>query len=365
MKVVHVIDSGGYYGAEVMLVHLCNAQKKLGLDVEVISIGTKGNYEKPLESKMRENAITCTPWRMMALPDFHQALKIISYCREAGSHVIHSHGYKGNILLGMIPKFLRKIPVVTTVHGYTEQNDMTKLALYQALDKWVLKKLDRTILVSNGMTHQVENCKLGNKLQVIPNGIPITIPDGANEPLSLFSSDYFNVAAIGRLSAEKNFQLLIRAIKIVSETVTSSRLIIYGEGDQRSELERLVSSLKLEDKVFLPGYIAEPSRLYRHADLFVNSSLTEGMPISILEAMREGCPMVCTDIPATRSLLQTANGGHLLSALDELSMAEAILNMHSKITNKELNVSALTDAFKRNFTAEKMAQGYMKIYQDL
>src|SRR5690606_20756340 len=167
------------------------------------------------------------------------------------------------------------------------------------------------------------------------------------------------------LSAEKNFQLLIRAIKIVSETVTSSRLIIYGEGDQRSELERLVSSLKLEDKVFLPGYIAEPSRLYRHADLFVNSSLTEGMPISILEAMREGCPMVCTDIPATRSLLQTATGGYLLSPLDELSMAEAILNMHSKIKNKELNVVALTDAFKMSFTAERMALGYRNIYQDI
>src|SRR5690606_16108142 len=111
-----------------MLVRLCQAQIDLGIDVEVISIGTHGNYEKPLEKHLRAKAIPYKVWRMLALPDLRESLKIIKYCKQTSTDVIHSHGYKGNILLGLIPKKQRSIPLLTSLHGYTRFKGFSKIA---------------------------------------------------------------------------------------------------------------------------------------------------------------------------------------------------------------------------------------------
>lgn len=363
MRVVHLIDSGGYYGAEVMLVHLCNAQKKLGLDVEVISIGTPSNYEKPLEAKLRENNIPCKPWRMMALPDLRQSLKILAYCRETGASVIHSHGYKGNILLGLIPKPWRKLPIVSTVHGYTQQRGFSKLAIYQWLDKLCLKRLDAVVLVSEGMRHQVDETSLGNKLHIIPNGIPEEIPDAANEPIPYFQDGDFKIAAIGRLSYEKNFQLLIKSMPLILEKIPNAKLVIFGEGSERESLESLVADLKLEEKVFLPGYIDEPSRVYRHADVFVNCSITEGMPITLLEAMREGCPIVATDISANRLVLFQISNSADLTPIEESGISHGVWKIKSLTRNKP--IKEMQNTFSGLYSSRTMANCYLKLYQSV
>src|SRR5690606_40737467 len=120
-------------------------QLAFGLDVDVISIGTPGNYEKPLEKKLREHNIACKPWRMMALPDLRESYKIIRYAELTTADVIHCHGYKGNILLGLLPKSQRKIPVITTVHGFTRQNSFGKMAVNQWLDRRCLSRLDAVV----------------------------------------------------------------------------------------------------------------------------------------------------------------------------------------------------------------------------
>lgn len=359
MRVVHIIDSGGYYGAEVMLVHLCNAQQQLGIDVEVISIGTPGAYEKPLETKLRENNIACKPWRMMALPDLRQSFKILEYCRNTAANVIHSHGYKSNILLGLIPRRWRGLPVVATVHGYTRQKGLSKLAVYQWLDKHCLKRLDAVVLVSEGMRHQVDATDLGSKLHVIPNGIPEEIPAAAAEPIELFEKGDFKIAAIGRLSHEKNFQLLIRAIPLILTQVPHAKLVIFGEGGERAALEALIEELSLKDRIVLPGYINEPSRVYRHADVFVNCSLTEGMPITLLEAMREGCPIVATDIPANRALLSDLYESTRLCPFSPSSVAEAVLDLVNASHNQH---NGLASRFREYFTARFTAIEYGRLY---
>lgn len=364
MRVVHIIDSGGYYGAEVMLVHLCQAQIESGLDVEVISIGTPGNYEKPLEKKLKANSIPCKIWRMMALPDLRESLKILRYCKKTSTDVIHSHGYKGNILLGLIPAFMRKISVVTTLHGYTRPKGFSKMAINQRLDRFCLGRLDAVILVSEGMRHQIPT-HLPN-LHIITNGIPELIPTETTQAIRYFNEGNFNIGAIGRLSPEKNFELLIRSMPKVLRIRPNTRLVIYGEGPERTKLESLVHQLSLEEAVFLPGYIEEPARLFQHADVFVNCSITEGMPITLLEALRAGCPIVASDIPANRSLLGELNEAANLVELSEQEFAKAILGVSAMPPHKleAARVQAIHQ-FKHNHTASEMARKYYSVYSSV
>lgn len=363
MKVLHVIDSGGFYGAEVMLLNLCLAQLNLGLDAEVVSIGTPRDYEKALERKLIANNIPCKKWRMLALPDLRESRKLLSYAKDCGATVIHSHGYKGNILFGMMPRRWRPIPIIATMHGYTGQKGFSKMKLNQLLDKFCLNRLDAIVLVSEGMRHQLPSSLDTDKIYTVANGIPEFVSSAVEEPIDFFEKTHCKIGAIGRLSHEKNFQLLIRAIPLVLRELPHAKLVIYGEGPERAALESLVLDLSVEHAVFLPGYIEEPARLFRQADVFVNCSLTEGMPMTLLEAMRDGCQIVASDIPANRSLLGELATAATLVPLSIERIAEAIINVAAMaIADVACAKKEAINLFKSRYTAAEMARTYKSVY---
>jgi len=351
-----------------MLLNLCTEQIKQGLDVEVISIGTPNQQEKPLETKLKQENINCIPWRMMALPDLRESFKILRYCRASNTSVIHSHGYKGNILLGMIPKFMRGIPVITTIHGYTRHKKFRKMTIYQWIDKQCLKKLDAVVLVSPAMEHQIPAKSLANRLHIIPNGIPEATDNISCSELSgpsHFNDSDFKIGSIGRLSGEKNFQLLVRAMPIILQSIPNAKLVIHGDGSERKKLETLIDQLDLSSNIFLPGYVEQPSCFYETLDVYVNCSLTEGMPISILEAMRSGCPIVAAKIPANIALLGHINNLGQLCELNTNSLAQSIIRLYranSDLKKKQKEVCKAE--FSTHYTVQKMARCYHEIYDE-
>ena len=364
MRVVHLIDSGGFYGAEVMLLNLCVEQKKQGLNVEVISIGTPNQTIKSIEQKLEEAKIPFIPWRMRALPDLRESFKILKHCKDTNSDIIHSHGYKGNILMGLIPKRLRRIPVVSTVHGYTKQNKFGKMALNQWLDKNCLHRLDAVVLVSPSMKHQIPAKRLQHNLHIVPNGIPeLNESTDLTSYQSLFSTNNFKIGALGRLSYEKNFSLLIHSMPEILKSIPNAKLVIYGEGGERHYLEELIQSLKLTDNVLLPGYLNNTQSFFSEIDVFVNSSITEGMPISLLEAMRQGCHIVATDIPASRFLLNELNSIDQLCDLTSDSLSKSIIQLFSSNdAQKEKISAAYKNNFQEKYTVALMAKNYQHIY---
>jgi len=359
VKVTHVIDSGGLYGAEIMLLHLCQAQLAAGLDVHVISIGIPGNYQKPLEEKLAQLGIPFTAWRMRALPNIWQAKKMLDAIVAQGSDIVHSHGYKGNILFGLLPRRLRSLPVISTLHGYTRCKPLSKMALNQWLDRYCLGRLDAVVIVSRGMQSQIDAPRLAKRLHVIPNGIPDREPTVTTNKQSAF-----HLVAIGRLSLEKNFDLLIRALPEVINHIPDTHLTIYGEGRERKNLEERIVELKLQASVSLPGFLSTPELAYQQADLLINCSTTEGMPISLLEAMREHCLFIASDIEASRALISELALEHVLYPLNAEALSNAIihaLNMNRESKNYLTNT--LYRHFKQHYTSQTMARNYIDLYQ--
>lgn len=363
MRVVHLIDSGGYYGAEVMLVNLCKAQIAQGLSVEVISIGVKSDAQKPLELKLSQEKIPFKIWRMLPLPDPREAIKILRYCKSTNTQIIHSHGYKGNILTGMIPKILRGLRVVSTIHGYTKQNNNIKMKLNQWLDKRILSKLDSVVLVSSNMSHQIP-AQIAKRAHIVPNGIPDLLADHSYTNVDhYFSQSDFKLGSIGRLSEEKNFSLLIDAFLIIKNQIPTAKLVIWGEGSKRKELEEKISAANMNDCISLPGYIEHPESVFKTIDVYINSSLTEGMPISLLEAMRGKTLIVATDIPANRVILEPINSLNQLCELTPESLAQTVCTLYKSEKNIKTKQQEMNrQEFIRKYTLNRMAEGYLKIY---
>lgn len=132
------------------------------------------------------------------------------------------------------------------------------------------------------------------------------------------------LVAAGRLAPWKGFTDLIRATKLVSQR-RAVRLLILGDGPMRAELSAMISDLGLIDIVQMPGYVENPLKYFCHADVFVLSSLVEGMPNVLVEAMMCNCTPVSTNCPTgPRELLQDGAYGYLVPIGDPVAMANAI-----------------------------------------
>ncbi|BCX82768.1 N-acetylgalactosamine-N,N'-diacetylbacillosaminyl-diphospho-undecaprenol 4-alpha-N-acetylgalactosaminyltransferase [Methylomarinovum caldicuralii] len=164
------------------------------------------------------------------------------------------------------------------------------------------------------------------------------------------------IVAAGRLSPQKDFPTLIRALARLRQP---ARLVILGEGKQRPQLERLIRSLGLTDRVVLPGFTTNPYAWMARADLFVLSSRWEGFPGVLVEAMACGCPVVSTDCPSgPRELLENGRLGPLVPVGDDQALAEAM----QQALQTPADVAALRHSAWRYTPARAVAE-YLQILQ--
>jgi len=329
-RVIHIIDSGGLYGAEVVILNLMEAQKAMGVDPVLLSIGDTGADPKEVEKEARRRGLACIPLRFGKGLNLKGAMKIVDSAIALDAHILHSHGYKGNILLGLLPHKLRRLPAVTTLHGWTSKHWFTKLTLYKSLDALAIKRFHTVISVSSSLLkHPLLRC-LGIRPIVIENGIPPLRFDAHSfekdcpQIAERCSKHRFKVISMGRLSPEKGFDVLVRAItKTVSHGLDTC-LVLFGEGGERQALSRLAEAEKIHDRVHFAGYGDKPFRFIPYFDAFVISSYTEGLPITLLEAMQACTPIVATEVGDIPKVLDFGRCGLLASPNDPRELAKAI-----------------------------------------
>ncbi|RKQ96837.1 glycosyltransferase involved in cell wall biosynthesis [Kushneria sinocarnis] len=187
------------------------------------------------------------------------------------------------------------------------------------------------IAVSHGVADNLQRVTTlpAERIRVIYNQVVgPELQERAAEPVEcswLEDAEVPVLLAVGRLVTKKDYPTLLRTLARLRQRMGEVRLIILGEGDQRSHLEALRSELGLEQAVALPGRIDNPFAWMARADLLVLSSISEGMPSVLIEAMACGCPVVATDCPAgPAEILGQGRYGRLVPVGDEPALADAI-----------------------------------------
>ncbi|PSB04855.1 glycosyltransferase family 4 protein [Merismopedia glauca] len=133
------------------------------------------------------------------------------------------------------------------------------------------------------------------------------------------------VVAMGRLVKQKNFSMLLSAFHRIAQMHPDWQLLIFGEGELRSQLERQRDELGLQNRVLLPGITANPFGIYQRAQLYAMSSLWEGLPAVLFEALSCGLPIVSTDCPSgPREIIRDGIDGILVPTQDELALSQAM-----------------------------------------
>ncbi|KAB0668534.1 glycosyltransferase [Oryzomonas sagensis] len=373
MRIVHVIDSGGLYGAEIMLLNLMSEQVAMGFEPVLASMGERAVADKPLEEEARRRGLRVQVFRMRSGPNVVGALEVLRFARREKATLLHSHGYKGNILLGLIPRSIRKIPMIATIHGWTGTGEINRMMLYEWFDSLALNFIDRIVLVNEAMkSHPKLRNRPRLRMEVVTNGIPL-----ASDPVDLvdgkgldrevrdFCRGGYTLGAIGRFSREKGFDRLIEAVAILAQRRQDIRLVILGDGDLRKDLERKVRELGLENRVLMPGYRENARDYLPFFRVFVLSSLTEGLPLVLLEAMQAGVPVVATSVGGVPEVLQHGKAGILVPAPRAVDLSEGI----GRVMVDEALAAEMADRCKKivvgTYSARAMAENYAKIYRRL
>jgi glycosyltransferase involved in cell wall biosynthesis len=369
MKILHIIDSGGLYGAEIMLLNLAHEQQCMGLRPCIASIGDRHLGKKAIEQRAEQMGISIQRFRMRPGPNWIGAVAILRYARHQGFDLLHSHGYKANILFGLLPACWRRLPIISTIHGYTSLfHRWSKMRLYEWLDSQVLPRMDAVVLVNRGM---IDHPKLTSikreRCHVIDNGIPELeeLHNSIDESLDSFCDHPFVIGAIGRLSDEKGFHILVDAIARIIGDGRQAKLVLIGEGRRRRDLDRQVRSLGIGMHVLMTGFMDHAAACLPLFKVLTIPSLTEGLPITLLEAMRAGVPVVASRVGGIPHVITHNHSGLLTDPEDPKNLAEEILRLYD---DDELHTRLAQNArqtFIEKYTCGLMASRYQQLYQQL
>jgi glycosyltransferase involved in cell wall biosynthesis len=264
-------------------------------------------------------------WRVVPL--------LLNVCRRERVTIWHGHDYKTN-LLGLLLRRFHRMRLVTTVHGWVHHTSRTPL--YYAIDRWCLPRYERVICVSDDLLQRALECRVVPKrCLLIENAIDTeefrrrrSGPE-AKSDLGL-RTESFLIGAVGRLSPEKGFDVLLRTLGRLLAAGADVELLLVGEGEQRPQLEALAGDLGCRGRVHLAGFQAETRSYFEAMDAYALSSLREGLPNVVLEALAMEVPLVATRIAGVPRVLEDGRNGLLVEPGSVEELAGALKRLMSE-----------------------------------
>ena len=274
-------------------------------------------------------------------------------------NVIHGHDYKSDLFAYLVGRWLcsRPIALVSTAHAWV----MIGLRgdIYRRLDMFLMKKFDHLIAVSQATKDEMTAAGIpGTKITVIHNGIDTSkwcrnkVESSLREELKL-PLEVPVVGYVGRIMPEKDLETWIRAAAQVAKVFPQAKFILVGEGRDEctlKDLQELACSLKVANQVHFLGYRRNLLPVYATFDLFVMSSLREGLPNSILEAMALGLPVVTTDVAGAKEIVIDGETGFVVSQKSPNELATAILKILGEKHIQKRMGQAGRDRIEREFS---------------
>lgn len=362
MKILHVISSGGMYGAEAVILNLSRTLNRTGHTSMLGIFSNSANpnlqlHECALAEGIESHLISCRGQIDRTVPASIRALSA-----STGADVLHAHGYKADVYAYLA---LRGSPtaLVSTCHNWLDDNRIVRL--YGFLDRRVLRNYQAVVAVSEEVRQRLAGSGVpAGNIHFIRNGIDLRPFDAAVPSLRDPSAPgALLVGWVGRLSREKGPDLFIQAAAKVHSEFPDAQFILVGEGPDRAELETLIEKLGLNARIHLAGRRSDMPAVYASFNLMVSSSRREGLPMAILEGMASRLPWIATDVGDVATIVQNGRTGVLVPSEDPARLADALATLlrHPE-TRTRLGENARR-LVETEFSAEQMIAEYLRVYK--
>lgn len=365
--ICHVIHALGVGGAEVLVDQMVRRMSDefrcvVAVLDEVGEIGERLKRDGFLvEHLHRQSGI-----------DRHCARRLREFADHEGAMILHTHQYTPFFQAMLSRGLFGTRPIVFTEHGrHFPDLPSRKRSIVNRL---LLRRQDRLFGCGEAVRRAlIENEGLPeSRVEVIYNGVDLTAlsrPDtNARERIRAeFGLDpsAFVVAQVARLHELKDHQTALRTIDEARKSVPGIRLLLAGDGDQRSAVEATIRERKLEEHVILAGTRKDVANILAASDVFVLTSISEGIPLTVIEAMAARRPVVATAVGGLPELVENSVTGFLASSKDYLALSRSLVTLANDPDLRRQMADRAADRAETCFSLNGMLRSYAQVYNEL
>ena len=360
--VVHVIGRLGTGGAERQLINYLRSADREKFRHTVMCLVARGE----LADQVVAVGIPVVPLRARARYAPVSLLRIVRWLKRENVAVVHTHMHHA-ALWGRLAGVLAGVPVlVTTEHG----KELWKNSLQVAIDRSLSRRTNRHIAVSqDGLEIRLRRERVAaDRIVLIPNGVPIPA-DPVNESGRQRIRSEFGLApqtrllgTVGRLIEAKGYEHLLGAMQILHREFPDLRWLAVGDGTQRASLIAMAATMGLSDTVIWAGTRTDVGDLLAAMDLWVMSSVREGLPMALLEAMAAQKPIVATQVGGIPDAVRDGHEAVLVAPGDPEVLARAISRMLRESRRAEALASAARQRAITEYSIDRVARRIEDVY---
>jgi len=362
MKILQFICSTGFYGAERWVLAL---SKHLPQHVTSELVVTLEPGTEELEVVKQFKNIGATHHiPMKGRFDLSAVNKLAALIKERGIDVIHTHGYKSDIL-GVMAARKAGIPCVVTPHGFENAADL-KLRLFIWLGCQSMRFADKVVPLSKQLMRDVEKFNIAdNKLAYIQNGVDLSEVEAVRQTKLPKNTNKKTIGFVGQMISRKNIKAILDCFDELYKKRQDIKLVLLGDGEDRPSLETYASTLKSASEIEFLGFRNDRLQLLRDFDLFVMTSTLEGIPRCLMEACAMETPVSAYNIAGIDQLITHKETGLLAKLHDSEQLKkdwEQLLDDSGYAAKLGENARLFVE---QHFSAKRMADEYFSLFEDV
>lgn len=362
INILQFICPTGFYGAERWVLALAKHLDRDKVRCDLAVTAEPENPDLELTRQFQALGLDAYPLQMKHKFDLTVIAKLVELIKSKSIDVIHTHGYKSDIL-GVIAARKAGIPCIVTPHGFENAKDL-KLRAFIWLGCQAMKFAQKVVPLSKQLMSDCE--KVGvkeQKLLYIQNGVDLSEVEGTEVPVR--TTEEKRIGFVGQMISRKNIFDLLDIFDILQKKHDNLRLVLLGDGDQRSALESYARSLQSNTKIEFLGFRDDRLSLLKSFDLFVMTSTLEGIPRCLMEANAAGIPVAAYDIAGIDQLITHQETGLLAPLGDKQQLAshwETLLFTPEYAQKLATNARAFVNT---HYSAKRMADEYQRLFFQL
>ncbi|MDB3935098.1 glycosyltransferase [Granulosicoccus sp.] len=363
MKVIQLASPTGFYGAERWIVALARNLDSDRIKCELVVTSEDSDAPIELLEHFPEYDNNIHRLEMRSRFDFAIVKRIASLVEERGVDIIHSHGYKSDVIALLVAHRCSGLKTVSTPHGFGKIADI-KLRLFTFIGRLALRRFDAVVPLSRPLEENILASGVSReRVRYIANGVDLS-DIHADLTQSSRLTGRFRIGYVGRLAHGKQIDHLLEVFDMLWRDDSHLTLEIAGEGVERERLEARARTLPSAHAISFLGFVEDRFKLMRELDLFVMTSESEGIPRCLMEAHVLELPIAAYDIEGVDQLVCNGKTGLLAPLGDRAALASRcreLLDNPDWAAELAANGRRLVE---EKFSAERMAHEYTSLYEN-
>ncbi len=370
MKNILMLRSSiGVFGAEQVILELAKSLQRSGHTPIIGVVENSDPLYRELADAATRAGLPNVIFKCRRRFDLATIASIRKFVKQKNVAVVHSHGYKADFY-AFFSTLFSKAKTISTCHPWLECETSHKAKLYTSFDKYLLKRFSKIVAISPEINEELTLSGISqNKIRIIENGIDCSrfgdFEYGEIRRSLGISDGATIIGTIGRLSPEKGHLILLKAAKSLVKAGANINFIIVGDGESREQLENFCLDNELQQHIHFTGVRNDIPELLAVFDIFVLPSLTEGLPMALLEAMAAGKPVIASATGSIPTVIEDGKSGILVPAGNVSALENGLIKLLFDLPSAQQMGQHAGQRIRNRYSSARMADEYMTIYEQL